>query len=348
MKDKNTISSFKRGKINENETEQNENKYIATANSQQVSNLALINRNNKNLIIDYIADKATIEINGTEIEIIGTDPRKLLGAKNGLIFDYVTTNLVLQNEYGNTDKLSHVVNFSLDDYAKDFGRTYTDSSKTNARKHIRLELKKAFTALQNTKIKLKGDNGQESSTVFCSSFVIGRDVISFEYPIILSKHLIESPISFIPRKLFEIAGKYNKNKNIYPIGRKLSEHYHIYNNQLRGTNDILSVKSLLKVASDTPSYEEVMKTNRDWQGRIVETITQNLDLLQDENVIRWEWCNSKKAPLTEKQAEIPSYNTFENFYIKFEMIDAKRNTKQLKDWKKRQKKRSKKTKKGDE
>ena len=180
------------------------------------------------------------------------------------------------------------------------------------------------------------------SLVFCSDFVVGRDSVTFEFPIRLSEHLIKSPLSYIPKKIFVIS---SKNSNIYPIARKLSEHYHIYKNRVKETHNILSVKTLLKVAPEIPSYEEVMKGNRDWRGRIVELLAKNLDLLEEEGVIKWEWCNAKKIPLTDKQLDIPNYNTFENLYIIFEMLDAPNNTERLEQWKKKRELKPKKKKK---
>lgn len=312
-----------------------EDKYITTVTSQQVNNLALIGKRPKNINIDLISKKATLEINGTEIEYNDDDPRKYLGVKNAIIFDYIITNLVAQNTYKDKRNVNQKVIFSLESYAKDFGRSYNEETRNATRKNIRKELISAFTALQNTKIQLKGEDNQKSSTVFCSDYVVGRDNVTFEFPTRLSEHLINQSISYTPKKAFSLSGK---NPNLYPITRKLSEHYHMFNNQKKGTNNILSVKTLLKVAPEIPTYQEVMAGNRDWRGRIVEKLASILDILEKENVIKWEYCNAKKIPLTDEQLEIPSYSSFEKLYIFFEMLDTPNNTEKLEQWKEKREK----------
>lgn len=84
--------------------------------------------------------------------------------------------------------------------------------------------------------------------------------------------------------------------------------------RLKGTSNIISVKSLLEVCPGIPTYEELFRLNRSIDQRIKTPFEKTLDSLK---FIRWEYSNSKRVPLTEEQILSVDYKTFEKLYIKF-------------------------------
>ncbi len=108
-----------------------------------------------------------------------------------------------------------------------------------------------------------------------------------------------------------------RNPNTYPIARKMKDHFGNDTNVRRGTNTILSVKTLLENAPTIPTIEEVNNTNRLWRDRIqtpLENALDNVPMLKNG----WQYCNAKQEALSEDQLDIPDYLTFSKLYISFE------------------------------
>ena len=110
-----------------------------------------------------------------------------------------------------------------------------------------------------------------------------------------------------------------RNTNAYSIGRKLALHQSINNNRKKGTNKIISVKSLLQTAPEIPSIETVRAKNGSWTERIEEKLVKSLDILVENGVLEfWNYCNAKGVELSDEQlSAFGSYFIFENLKIEF-------------------------------
>ena len=116
-----------------------------------------------------------------------------------------------------------------------------------------------------------------------------------------------------PAQLQTINAK--RNPNSFAFLRKIAEYKN--QNALNPTDnygDIISVKTLLSVAPDIPTYEKVMETNRNLMGRIVEPFQRDMNAL--EETLDWEYCHSKGAPLTEEEEANFDYSTFITALVK--------------------------------
>ena len=89
----------------------------------------------------------------------------------------------------------------------------------------------------------------------------------------------------------------------------------------------MSVKSLLDVCPDIPTYEQVLATGRQLDQRIRAPFETTLNSLS--SFISWEYCNSKGVPLTEEQLQTTDYSTFIKLYIKFDVLGAPDQTARL-------------------
>lgn len=111
-----------------------------------------------------------------------------------------------------------------------------------------------------------------------------------------------------------------RNPNIYALGRYLAFRYSNIINQQQGTADIISVRALLENAPGIPAYEEVMAAGKHLKQRIMQPLKEALDSLE---FLTWEYCNAKKAPLTEEQKANFNYETFIDCYVHFTLLNAK-------------------------
>lgn len=128
--------------------------------------------------------------------------------------------------------------------------------------------------------------------------------------------------AFVMQYPLALQGVDERNPRTYNIGYKLALHHSMDNNRAKGTNNIISVKSLLEACGDIPTFEEVQasKDVGHWERRIKDPLEKALDTIQAEGVIQsWEYCNSKGVALEDGQASIPDYHTFMELYILFTM-----------------------------
>ena len=112
-----------------------------------------------------------------------------------------------------------------------------------------------------------------------------------------------------PAQLQTINNK--KNPNSYYLLRKIAEHKNM--NVGKKNENIISVKTLLDVAPFIPSYEEVMKTDRHFDRRIIVPFERDMDALED--TLTWHYCHSLNQPLTEKELDTMSYEMFEKLLV---------------------------------
>lgn len=125
----------------------------------------------------------------------------------------------------------------------------------------------------------------------------------------MATYLSNSYISQYPIDLLTIG---DTSQNTYPLARKLAMNFTMLRNVSRGTNDILKVSRLMENTPDIPSIEEVNKGNRAWRSRRQDKLEKRFDELEEKNIIKWEYCNAGKEPLTKTQYEIPDYNRLSN------------------------------------
>lgn len=136
----------------------------------------------------------------------------------------------------------------------------------------------------------------------------------FTFGATYSVYLGGLPVMSYPLELLKINSK--RLPNGFPLSRKIAELKNM--NAGKSNEDIISVKTLLNNAPYIPSYDEVMKTDRAVNRRIIDPMERDLNALE---AFSWEYCHSNGAPLTEEEIkkyreEGFPYELFENLLIK--------------------------------
>jgi hypothetical protein len=151
----------------------------------------------------------------------------------------------------------------------------------------------------------------------CFAKGITNSAILFDFSPPLAKHLINSYVTQFPIKILKLD---DRNQSVYRLAKKLSLHYSIRNNVDIDTNSIISVKSLLTYCEDTiPSYETVRNKDGSTKRCIVEPFIRSMNVLKDEQIIKWRFCKAKKqAPFVATDA-IP-YHELINLYVQFRIL----------------------------
>ena len=245
------------------------------------------------------------------------------------------------------EKPNRHVSFSLKDYARELGYK-VDPRPALTEEEAAKEKKKAKNALDNARKSIKTDLIDLQSTVFTWEEVVKNmdgdgnfeninlfsssrynkktKNIEISFTEEIAEYLARrNTITNTPKALSKIDPR---KPNVYSIGFKIYQHYGNYNNIIKGTNDRLGVKTLLKV-TNLPSYEEVQEKDRGhWQNRIKEPFENALDELVRMNLLNdWRYVKARAEELTEEEAyTISDYKTFSKLYVLFdpaEKIDNK-------------------------
>ena len=291
--------------------------FTAMLNGTATNKLTNISTRSNPPIIDAITGNATIEQGTLKVfidkysELTGglrTSTHKLL--------DACTIELTRQNNYrGKDEKLNPLVTIPLEHFMELCGIPLTKPSKDKARRKVKEDLDTLYhISLEWTETSGKKTKDFAKMRV-CDKVALVRGNIVFSFSLDMARYLTNAYLMQYPMDLLKVD---ERNPNTYHIGKKLLLHNSIDNNQRKGTAHILSVKSLLEVCPDIPTYEQVLATDRAIDRRIKAPFETALNSLS--SFIRWEYCNSKGIPLTEEQLTSTDYGTFEKLFIRFEVI----------------------------
>lgn len=311
--------------------------YMAMLNGTATNQLTSISTRSNPPTVDAITGTATIKQGTLKVFIenynvltskLRTSTRKLL--------DTCIIALTKQNDYrGKTEKLNPLVTIPLEHFMGLCGVPITKPSKDKFRRKVKEDL----DTLYRISMEWTETSGRKTKDFakmrLCYKAGIVNGNIVFAFSPDMANYLNNAYLTYFPMELLKLD---ERNPNSYPIGKKLMLHNSIDNNKRKGTANILSVKSLLEVCPDMPTYEQVLHTGRQLDQRIKAPFETALNTLS--SFIKWEYCNSKGAPLTEEQLQATDYATFEKLFIQFVVIDAPDQTARLERKAERNKKRA--------
>ena len=255
----------------------------------------------RNTIIDTITGTATITQGNLSITI--PDFTKLTGFKTSTyqLLDALTVALT------ETGAKSSVVALSLEEYMKKRGL----KDKKEARKQVTDDLETLFNAKISFKEKRKKGQEQDFHDIrIIDSKGIRKGIITVTFGTVFYNILLGYPIMPYPAQLWTLNSK--RNPNSFYLLRKIAEHKNM--NAGKKNEYIIAVKTLLAVAPNLPSYEEVMNTDRAISRRIIEPFERDMDALED--TLTWTYCHSNNSPLTDEELASLSYDTFLSLLIK--------------------------------
>lgn len=303
-------------------------------NGTATNAFSIIGRKAKPTRINQLADnEATIENGDFKVFIEKYSNKKALKVGVVKLLDILAIKLTKLNHYKAKDAntLQRTVTFSLDEYMTYLG--IKNINNVNTRKEARKRLKEALDTLYSVSLeweeKSRGEVKNYTKTRICESQGINRGIAFFTFTTDMANYLNQAYIMQYPLGLLAIS---ERNPNAYPIARKLALHHSIDNNIKKGTANIISVAKLIEVAPEIPNIEAVRSSNGSWSVRIKGKLEKALDALED--IVSWEYSNSKSVPLTDKQLEIADYETFMKLFIKFDIKGAPDQTERLKKKKK--------------
>lgn len=255
----------------------------------------------RNTVIDPITGTATITQGNLTITI--PDFTELTGFKTSTyqLLDALTVALT------ETGAKSPVVALSLEEYMAKRGL----KDKKEARKQATDDLETLFNSKISFKEKRKKGQEQDFHDIrIIDSKGIRKGVINVSFGTAFYNILLGYPIMPYPAQLWTLNSK--RNPNSFYLLRKIAEHKNM--NVGKKNEDVIAVKTLLAVAPNLPSYEEVMATGRQLNQRIIEPFERDMDALED--TITWTYCHSNSTPLTDEELSSMSYETFIALLIK--------------------------------
>lgn len=315
--------------------------YLPTVHGKATDALAYMS--NKRAKIDQITKDVTIEKMG--VQLIISAPKKLKASwkvSTDKLFSTALATFTKNNDFTHLKgkEPEREITIGLREYAQSLGydieehTTHTPEEAKKEKKRVKNQLDNIRKAVKEDldiihdsriswedpiKVKGKPSDFKRISLVTLTGIENGEILISLS-PEIAGYLAERNLITQYPTKLLKLD---SRKPNAYYIGRKLTGYYNIDNNQMRGTQNRISIKKLLEV-TDLPTYEEVQKKDRGhWANRIKEPFEEALDELTRNHILKnWEYIHAKGVPLTDEEAEdITTYQDFASLYLLFDPAD---------------------------
>ena len=270
----------------------------------------------RGLTVDEVTGTATIKNGNFILTIPKYDELAGLKTSTHQLLDAITIALTESGAKNPT------VILSVDDYMKRRG--------LKDRKEARKQLTADLGVLLKTSISWEEKRGA-SSIPFAGVNVTDswlwadkkKTSVAYTFGQTFFNVLRGYPVMAYPALLQKLNG--NANPNSFYLGRKITEHKNM--NSGKKNENLIAVKTLLAVAQFLPSYEEVMKGNRNIQDRIITPFERDMDALED--ALSWNYCHSLNEPLTDAELATMDYATFEGLLIFTSWKDYKDQTARL-------------------
>lgn len=169
----------------------------------------------------------------------------------------------------------------------------------NVRRKVKKDLELLYNASISWKEKVKGKDADFAKIRILGGKGIKAGYINIEFTVSLAEYLIQLPLSQYPQSLLSLD---ERNNNAYNIGLKMAEHYSNDNNQIKGTAQLLKVKTLLDY-TNLPTISEVRAKEKSWGERIKEPFENALDALTACGLLEdWRYSHSKGGEMTDEEA----------------------------------------------
>lgn len=284
----------------------------------------------------------TASIESDEVKLIINN----LGTLSGTLG--VSTHKLLMKAIASFSELNHTgtgndrsfreaqVAIPLREYALKCGYDIEERPTDSPEKAAR-EAKRAKAALDNFKRKIKKDleilynaslswqekvKGKEADFVdirILEAKGIIAGYIKIKFTESIAKYLILLPMSQYPEALFLLD---ERNENAYNIGLAIAKHYSNDNNQIKGTAQLLKVKTLLKY-TNLPTFATIKEQRASWEARIKEPFETALDALTGCGLLEdWRYSHSKGIEMTDEEADFSNYEEWANTLVYFTLRNA--------------------------
>lgn len=190
------------------------------------------------------------------------------------------------------------------------------------RKEITNNLRDIKDGLQWTAEITKGKNkGDYADMTIISSHRIVNGIITINFDIDAAKFLVNSYVMQHPNALLKVD---NRNPNAYALGVKIAQHNSNDNNAAIGTNNTLSVESLLSAAPEIQSIDELQaRGQRDWKNKIKKPLENSLDELTKVRALaRWEYRDPTTQNIYDPEtAQALTWTQYSRLMVEFILVD---------------------------
>lgn len=192
-------------------------------------------------------------------------------------------------------------------------------------KKLKQSLKADLENLKRLEWEGKGtgrNRGDFAKYSFISSYRVKGTTLYVNFDIDIAKYLVQAYVmQWSPALLMHD----NRDPNGYVIGRKLLLQHSMDSNAAAGTDNTLSVKTLLAEAPDIISYEELQaKGRRDWKKQIKEKLELALNKnISTANLLsRWEYRSpTTGTTYTPETASALSWDEYSSLMVDFVLVE---------------------------
>ena len=287
---------------------------------------------------DGFTGKATFTKGGHTITV--RDFNDLVGAVGvsaKKVMDTATAYLTFGNYYKGTT-VNPTATIPLMEYWRAQGlpvdpepkETEAEQRKEQARadnyiKRLKSFLKADLENLKRLEWEGKGtgrNRGDFAKYSFISSYRVKGTTLYVNFDIDIAKYLVQA---YVMQWSPALLRHDNRDPNGYVIGRKLLLQHSMDSNAAAGTDNTLSVKTLLAEAPDIISYEELQaKGRRDWKKQIKEKLELALNKnISTANLLsRWEYRSpTTGTTYTPETASVLSWDEYSSLMVDFVLVE---------------------------
>ena len=314
--------------------------YIPMLNGTPSNELMRLTK--KDFLPDGFTKKATFTTkDGQKFTIERFDKLQgVLGTSAKKILDTALLYLTSGNFYrGNRSSVHPTVEIPLIEYGEANGYQLTpkvmetpeEQTAENRRVNERIkELKKTIrrdlhdiSSVLWTGEETRGRNkGDYREMRIISSHSISRGLVRINFDVDAAAYFTNAYIMQYPTALLKHD---NRKPNPYIIGRKIAFHNSNDQNRAAGTENTLSVKSLLDATADIPTIDDIKaRGQRNWKDKIKKPLEAALDANIEVGLIsRWEYRDPKtNKTYTAETAQPMTWAQYSRLMVDFSIIDA--------------------------
>lgn len=235
--------------------------------------------------------------------------------------------LSTQNTYKSKGPYNLTVRIPLEDYIVWNRGKITANNIKSWRRKIDKDLQALYSASVSWKERPKGKRKWDYKDVrIITGKGIRQGFIEMDFSPAMGSYLINAYVNLFPLGAMLQIDEVRHSLAV-PIFSKLAWQSANDNNAQKGTSHILKTTTIMEACGDyLPTYDDVRKSkDRHPDRRIVYPIVRELNYLQDQGWILWNYCNANNAELEADQLDLIEddgrcpYDLFKDLRIYFEI-----------------------------
>ena len=299
-----------------------ENALVPLMQGSGTNHLSRLNTIRKKPQWDRETKIATLSIDGMTVELKDWESTQVFKPNVQKLLDTLLILLTNRQSPYQIDGVNVRVHLPLKEYLDILGKPQTESSFDELRENLKSDILPLYHASVTFSQKWGKGYRQYGQMRIISKWEIKDNVLTVDFAPALVEYLKKSFLMQYPVGLLKLD---NRDPVALMLGRKLALHFSMYSNQRSATHNIISVRTLLDWCEMIiPSEEQIKETTQEYKRYIIIPLERALNALQDSGIINWEYCNSKKSPLTKEQiqrAKDHCYKVISELYICFEILN---------------------------